>query len=103
MPALMVVVLHMATQLLAQLGDSLKGPAVNQLGCQGVKERLHVRVLVGCAAARHALSDTSRDQALLKRNAQKLAAAIAVKDHAGFDRRRRKAAFQTAWTSASPS
>ena len=78
MKALMVVVLHVATQLLAKLGDGLKGPAVNQLGFQRVEERFHVRVLVGRAAARHALSDTGGNQALTKRDAQKLAAADAL-------------------------
>ena len=78
----MVVVLHVATKLLAKLGDGLKGPAVNQLGFQRVEERFHVRVLVRRAAASHALSDTGCDQALTKRDAQKFTAAIAVKHHA---------------------
>src|SRR6267142_5213565 len=45
-----------------------------------MKERFHVRVLAGRPATRHALADATGDQARPKQRAQKLAAAIAVKD-----------------------
>ena len=84
MHALVVVVLHIATKVLAELRDGGKRSAVNELGLERVKEGLHVRVLVGRAPARHALLHTAAGQSRTKGRPQKLAAPIAVKDQAGL-------------------
>jgi hypothetical protein len=83
MQALMVVAPHIATELMAEFRDRVKRPAVDDVGLEGVEERFHVRVLARSPAARHALLHTTGYQARPKLRAQKLAAAIAVKDQAG--------------------
>ena len=80
MQAMMVVILHVATQLLAELGDRVKRPAVDDVSFERVNERFHVRVLARCAAARHAVPDALGNQPGAKRRAEKLAAAVAIED-----------------------
>src|SRR6266571_7734697 len=57
--------------------------AVHDLGLEGVKERLHVRVVARRADARSALPDAQRSQAVAERLGGILAAAIAVEDEPG--------------------
>ena len=80
MQALIVVVPPIPTQLLTELSDGVKRPTVNHVGLERMEEGLHVRVLVGRPAARHALLDARGEQPVAKRRPQKLAAPIAVKD-----------------------
>src|SRR5437762_11051077 len=80
MQAVVVVIPHVATELLAKVSHRLKLPAVHEVGFERVKKRLHVRVLAGRAATRHALTDPARDQPLPEWRSQILAAAITVKD-----------------------
>src|SRR5687767_4729644 len=95
MQTLMVVVRQIAMKLLAELLDGLKQPTVNHVSPERVKERLHVRVLARRAASGHALSHTVVRQVVPKYRAQKLAAAIAVKDQPDRGRRRRRSAAST--------
>ncbi len=46
MQALVVVVAHIAMQLIAEFSDGLKAPSMNDIGLERVKERLHVGVLI---------------------------------------------------------
>ena len=80
MQTLIVVILHVATELLPERRDRREGPAVNQFRLERVEERFHVRVLVGRAAARHAVLGPALHQARMERRSKKLAAAITVKD-----------------------
>lgn len=76
----MVVVPVIPTQLLTKLGDGLKLAAVDEIGFERVKERLHVGVLPRRSTARHALPNPVRAQAIPQRRAEKLTAAVGVKD-----------------------
>lgn len=76
----MIVVRHIALELLPECPDGRERLSVNQLGLQGMKERLYVGVLVGRASARHALLDAGGGQARSEWRAEQLAAAIAVND-----------------------
>ena len=82
MQPLMIVVRQVASKDAAELSDTRKRPAVCHLGLQRVKERCHVGVLIGRAPTRHALRDAALDQAIAERRAQKLTAAVTVKDEA---------------------
>jgi len=75
-----IVVLHIALELLPECRDGRERLAVNQLGLQGMKERLHMGVLVGRSSTRHALLDAGGGQTRPEWRAEKLATAIAVKD-----------------------
>ena len=79
----MVVEPQGQTQLGAEFAGALKLSPMHEVGLQRMEERLHVRVLAWCAAARHALMDAEGDQALPKRRPEILTAAIAVKDQPG--------------------
>ena len=83
MQPLMIVVRQVASKDSAELSDVRKRSAVCHLGFQRVKERFHVGVLIGRAPTRHALRDAALDQAIAERRAQKLTAAVTVKDEAG--------------------
>ena len=83
MQALLVVVLQIATESKTELLDGLKGSTMDEIAFERVEERLHMGVLVGRPATRHALLDTRGDQPGVKRRAEKLTAPIAVKDQAG--------------------
>src|SRR5262245_1443440 len=76
----MVVVPEISPQVPAELADRAKALPVDQVGLQRVKERLHVSVLVGSAAARHALARPVMRQAATEGPPEKLAASIAVED-----------------------
>ena len=78
----MVVVRQVPAELLPELADGLKLAAMDQIRLERVKERLDVGVLAGRPASGHALAHAAGGQALTKRRAEILAAAIAVKDHA---------------------
>ena len=39
------VVRQVATELVTELGDGMKRPAVNDIGLEGVEEQFHLRVL----------------------------------------------------------
>ena len=83
MQPLMIVVRQVVSKDAAELSDIRKRPAVCHLGPQRVKERFHVGILIGRAPTRHALRDAALAQAIAERRAQKLTAAVTVKDEAG--------------------
>ena len=80
MQAVVVVVLHIATELMTEIREGGKRSAVNQFGFQRVKERFHVGVFIRRTTTRHALLDAADHEALAKRCPETLAAAIAMKD-----------------------
>ena len=80
MQALMVVVRHVATELLAEVGNGLKGPAMNDVSFERMEERRDVRVLVRGSTARHALAQPMGGKAPPEWQPLKFAAPVAVKD-----------------------
>ncbi len=79
--SLVVVVSQVATDLLPEHSLSCEQRAVHQLGLQGVKERLHVGIVLRPAQC-GALADPEGGQAISKGRADVLAAPIAVEDQA---------------------
>ena len=80
MQTAVIVVPQIPTQLSAEYRNGLEDSAVNDVGLQRVKERLHVGVLAGGATARHALAHGVGHQARAHASALKLTAAIGVED-----------------------
>jgi hypothetical protein len=84
MQALVVVVPHVPTKLVAKGVNGLKRSPVDHVGLEGVEERLHVGVLPRGTATRHALAHTARRSPRAHRRPLKLAAAIGVDDQPGI-------------------
>ena len=77
---IVIVVLHIAPQVLSEFGDPGERAAVSAFGFQRVEEGLHVRVLVGGAAARHALGNAAAGELVPHGGPDEFAPAVAVKD-----------------------
>ena len=80
MQPIVIVVPHIAPKMLSELGDTRERTAVRALGFQRVEEGLHVRVLVGGAAARHALGNAAAGELIPHGGPEEFASAVAVKD-----------------------
>ena len=78
-----IVIAKIAAQREPQPPFGRKPRTVHELGLQGVKKRLHVRVVAWRADARRALPDPQRPQPVAECLGSILAAAIAVEDEPG--------------------
>src|SRR6266705_1275012 len=83
MQALVIVIPHVALEREAQLAVRRKLRAVDHLGLQRMKERLHMRVVPRGPHAGGALPDAQDPEAIAKPLGGILAAAITVEDEAG--------------------
>jgi hypothetical protein len=71
-------------QLSSKVGHALEASAMDDIGLQRMKERLHVGVLVRSATAGRALAYPVFIQSPAQRRTEELTAAIAVKDQSSF-------------------
>ena len=83
MQAPVIVIPHVAPEREAQLAIRCEPHAVDYLGLQRMKERLHMRVVPRGPPARSALPDTQDLEAIAEPLGGILAAAITVEDEAG--------------------
>src|SRR5713226_2118497 len=83
MQAPVIVIPQVAPEREAQLAVRREPRAVDDLGLQRMKERLHVRVVPRGPDARGALADAQDPEAVAERLGGILAAAITVEDEAG--------------------
>src|SRR5262245_27373477 len=80
MQALVVVVAHIPLQQLAELCDGPEASSVDDIGLQGVEERLDVSVLIRGTSTGHALLHSVIGQVPLERRAEELTASVAVEN-----------------------
>ncbi len=78
-----IVIPHVAPEREAQLALRREPRAVDELGLQRVKKRLHMRVVPRGPPARGALPEAQDPEAIAERPRGVLAAAITVEDEAG--------------------
>ncbi len=78
----MIVIPQVAPEREAQLAVRRESRAVDDLGLQRMKERLHMRVVARGAHARGALPDTQGPEAIAERLRGVLTPPIAVEDEA---------------------
>src|SRR5205809_102518 len=83
MQALVIVIPHVAPEREAQLAVRREPRAMDHLGLQRMKERLHMRVVPRGPPARGALPDAQDPEAIAEPLGGILAAAITVEDEAG--------------------